>query len=469
MLVDIIVEAAMAEFKQNLRRFCETAEISRLTPESAEQMSGALQQSLAQAGLAGYGAFLEAFECGEDVVCDADGERFRFKALRNHTYMTVYGKLTIKRRCYQNKSDTKSYVPLDAAWGMEGQYMTPQVREAVLFSCALITPEETVQMLEKCALFHPDATTIKREVKRTGEQITEHRAGLDAAIKAEEPVPADTQAVVVSADGATVLMNEKGVHFGRVAERPGGSKPGETPTAYRVAMVGCVSHYAAPAAAGEPPQRLQSRYVAHMPEAGCPSFKTLLEAEVNHAVARAPADAARILLLDGSRELWAYFDKNPRYNHYHRCIDYWHALEHLSSAAEALFGSGEKAGRWYEKYRHLLLHSDDGAARICRSIDYYAKQKTRNKTSNKHIHEHRTYFHRNGHRMTYATFRANGWPVGSGPMEAACKTLIKTRLCRSGMRWTPPGGQHILDLRTYVKSNRWESAWKQIKKLRNAA
>ena len=71
--------------------------------------------------------------------------------------------------------------------------------------------------------------------------------------------------------------------------------------------------------------------------------------------------------------------------------------------------------------------------------------------------------------MPYATFRKNGWPIGSGPIEAAAKTLVKTRLCRSGMRWTRPGGQHILNLRTYVKSNRWDSAWQHIKQLERAA
>lgn len=265
------------------------------------------------------------------------------------------------------------------------------------------------------------------------------------------------------------LMNEKGVHFGRVAGRPGGSKAGETPTAYRVAMVGSVSHYGAPHEEGQAPERLQSRYVAAMPESGCPAFKRRLEAEVDDAIARAPADAAHILLLDGSRELWAYFDKDPRYKQFSRCIDYWHAVEHLASAAEALFGSGSKAQAWYDKYRHILLESDDGAQQIVRSMDYYATRHVRNKTATKHFHEHRTYFKRNGHLMRYATFRANGWPIGSGPIEAACKTLIKTRMCRSGMRWTRAGGQHILNLRTYVKSNRWELVWKHLKHQGHAA
>lgn len=61
--------------------------------------------------------------------------------------------------------------------------------------------------------------------------------------------------------------------------------------------------------------------------------------------------------------------------------------------------------------------------------------------------------------MTYADFRARGLPIGSGPVEAAGKTLIKTRMCRSGMRWSRTGGQHILNLRTLIKSDRWTPTW----------
>ena len=64
-----------------------------------------------------------------------------------------------------------------------------------------------------------------------------------------------------------------------------------------------------------------------------------------------------------------------------------------------------------------------------------------------------------GYRMTYATFRARGLPIGSGPVEAAGTTLVKIRLCRSGMRRTRTGGQHILSLRTLIKSDRWNTTW----------
>jgi hypothetical protein len=469
MIVDTMVEAAVSEFKQTLQTFCETVDLSRLTPEIAERVSSGLQHALARAGVAGYRAFLQAFETQADVV-RADGDVFGFKGVREKRFLTPFGEMVIERRCFQNKSDTKGHVPLDAAWGMMGQYMAPQVREAVLFSCAHVTPEETAALLEKCALFTPHATAIKHVVEKTGNLVEVHRDELDEAVRSKEETPENTQALVVSMDGVNVLLSEQGLRFGRPAERPRGHEPKQTSTAYRIAMVGSVTHYGAPEEPGQPPPRLQSRYVAHMPEPSCPTFKARLEAELDTAQAQAPPDAARLVLLDGSRQLWNYVDKNPRFDNHHKCIDFWHAVEHLSVAAETLFTKdGDDAKNWYEKYRRMLKESDDGAARICRSIDYYAKRLNLNKTRRAQLREQRTYFKRNGRRMRYATFRKNGWPIGSGPIEAACKTLVKTRLCRSGMRWSRPGGQRILALRTYVKSNRWDSAWQHIKELERAA
>lgn len=468
-MLDTMIEAAMTEFKRKITKFGENHDLSDLTPDLAEHMGRFLQEALACAGQASYSAFLQSYDTEQDVVRDAHGEVFRFKGKRVRRFMTPFGVMTVNRSCYQNKSDTRSYVPLDAAWGMEDRYLTPQVREAMLFASALVTPQEAMKLFHKCALFHPHATLIKREVMETGALFEKHKEALARAVRAEESAPEGAKALVVSADGATVLMNEKGVHFGRPRGRPGGDASEEKPTAYRVAMVGTVSHYGAPREAGKGPQRLQSRYVGQMPEEGWPTFKALFGAEVDDAEARLAPEVARILLLDGSRQLWSYFDNDPRYDGYHRGIDFWHAVDHLSVAAEALFGSGKMATRWYDKYRLTLRDCADGAKRILHSIDYYATKYTRSKTSQKHLNEERTYFKRNARLMNYATFRANGWPIGSGPVEAACKTLIKTRLCRSGMRWTREGGQHILYLRVAVKSDRWEQTWKQIRVLEDAA
>ncbi len=62
-------------------------------------------------------------------------------------------------------------------------------------------------------------------------------------------------------------------------------------------------------------------------------------------------------------------------------------------------------------------------------------------------------------RMHYADYVRRNLPIASGVMEAACKTLVTQRLKRSGMAWTPRGGQAILTLRSLIQSNRWPQAW----------
>ena len=74
-----------------------------------------------------------------------------------------------------------------------------------------------------------------------------------------------------------------------------------------------------------------------------------------------------------------------------------------------------------------------------------------------------TYFSNHLHQMDYWRYAAAGYPIGSGVTEAACKTLVKQRLCCSGMRWTTAGAQTILSLRALVKTDcRWNQFWDKI-------
>jgi hypothetical protein len=279
------------------------------------------------------------------------------------------------------------------------------------------------------------------------------------------------KALAVSADGANVLMREAGAaKRGRPAERPGRSPGQSENTAYRNAMAGALSFYGAVPQGGQTPQRLGSVYSSHMPEERAPTFKQKFEAEVKAAEQGAPEGIAKVVLCDGARALWKYVEETPLFEDYERLVDYWHSAEHLSLAAEALFGTGtDEAQGWYKKYKGKLLEDDDGVEALLRSTKYYEQARDLPAARRRGLQAQRTFFVRNRARMTYADFRRRGLPIGSGPVEAACKTLIKARLCQSGMRWTAGGGQNILDLRTYVKSNRWDPMWQAYKELVNAA
>jgi hypothetical protein len=465
MSIETIIEAGVQAFKEQMVTHLSDSVEGELTPALAHTVTLAVQQAIAAAGAGAFCAFLESKETAADVVCHG-GETYRFKYASDKTFGMLWGQRAVSRRVFQNASDTKTHVPLDVAWGMAGESMTVEVREAVAFACAHVTAEEAHALLKKSALFQPHPTQMKEVVMRLGAQVKEREEELNRRIREGEAMPQGVRVLAASLDGANVLMREPGAKRGRPAERPIDRTQSDD-TAYRNAMAGTVSVYGAVPEGEKRPQRLQTRYASHMPEDHAPTFKGKFERELAVAEAQLPPGAVKVLICDGARALWKYAKNNKRFDGYEKLVDYWHTLEHLSLAAEALFDKSTKeANAWYDQYADKLLDEDDGAARVLRSMDYHARTQRLSPTRRKNLSKQRVYFVNNGARMRYAEFRRRGLPIGSGPVEAACKSLIKTRLCRSGMRWSKDGGQAVLDLRTYVKSNRWDSFWKHINELR---
>ena len=114
-----------------------------------------------------------------------------------------------------------------------------------------------------------------------------------------------------------------------------------------------------------------------------------------------------------------------------------------------------------EKYRHLLRHEPGGVERVIRGLRYLRGKHRRRQR----IRQVLGYFRRNRHR--YAEAAQRGLPIGSGVMEAACKTLAE-RLKRSGMRWREAGGQAILTLRGWAQSDRFSAAWSLLSTYRTS-
>jgi hypothetical protein len=78
------------------------------------------------------------------------------------------------------------------------------------------------------------------------------------------------------------------------------------------------------------------------------------------------------------------------------------------------------------------------------------------------------FFRRHRSHMRYAVWQKAGLPIGSGVVEAACKTLVTQRLKQSGMRWGHPGGQAVVTVRGWVQSERFEQAWALVAALYRA-
>jgi hypothetical protein len=161
-----------------------------------------------------------------------------------------------------------------------------------------------------------------------------------------------------------------------------------------------------------------------------------------------------MLNADGAPELWNLLDSaiNPESVgvEVHRLIDMFHLLEKLGTAAAALHGEHE--GRAVTARWRLLLYNSSKAALTI--LDDLVASGRRDKP----VHDAITYIENNHDRMDYAAALQDGLPVGSGPVEATCKSLVALRMKRPGSRWKETTGQHVIQLRALLLSDRWQAA-----------
>ncbi|MCF1456185.1 MAG: ISKra4 family transposase, partial [Shewanella sp.] len=128
--------------------------------------------------------------------------------------------------------------------------------------------------------------------------------------------------------------------------------------------------------------------------------------------------------------------------------------------AEALFPTSKaKRTNWLEDRLHNLKHKRGAAKKILQEIESAELPKKTTALTEKR-YKAVTYFTNNHHLMKYHQALKHHWPIGSGVTEAACKTLVKQRLCSSGMRWKAAGAEVLLTTRSLIQSKgRWEQFW----------
>jgi hypothetical protein len=467
---DLIIEEMTTKIKSHLHGHAEKLDAD-LTAENAEIVTKIIKTAVMEAAAAGFKTYIQENETTENTVVH-NGRKYQFNRKSNKEFTTVFGKSAIERRLYKNENG-ESLVPLDHAWNMENQLATIDVREAVLFALPHRTASDARQLFDKCSTFNLAESSFKKIADQIGPYLEDNIDELLETIRQEEVMPTEeVKVVAVSQDGVNVLLQEPGKKKGRKRQRPGERKREaedgtDSPTSYKNATVGSVSLYGDVPVDAEAPQRLRSRYLARMPEDNATTLKWQLQQEVESTLARLPEHVVKIFVSDAARSIRKDVDRNPLFDDFEKIIDYFHTTEHLSNAAEAIFGTNSIEGeQWYASKRLLLLEDENGAEDVDRSLLYYRKSYTYPKDRLGALTREITFFRNNKSRMEYKRFRDNGWPIGSGVIEAACKSVVKCRLCRSGMRWTRGGGQTILTLRTLVKSGRWEAFWSEYKSAR---
>lgn len=383
---------------------------------------------------------LEALDRPQASVT-VQGERLRYRGLAPKRWLSMFGKVEVRRRVYRGDGpNAAKCVPLDAASGMDDRFMLPDVEDLVAMTMAMVPQREAEQLLAKALPKGPSATAMRNAVKTLGGELADRHAAVEEAIDRSAPLSTDGDVLALSCDGVMVAMREEGA------------------TGWREASAATISVYGP---GEETPERLDVRYFARMPES---RMETLFDRAVHEVVRAHQRHSYRetVVICDGCPTLWTQVQSRAELNSATHILDFYHASENLMKAAKAIFGDTAAAHRWHKKYRFNLQASSKGVTQAIRSMRRY-KAKLTSESRQQVVHNVIGYFTNNRERMDYASFLERGLPIGSGPVEAAAKTIVQARLKRSGMRWSTNGGQHVLDLRTHLKSNRWQAMWSALK------
>jgi hypothetical protein len=239
--------------------------------------------------------------------------------------------------------------------------------------------------------------------------------------------------VAISLDGTSTLMCEDG---------------------WREAMVGTLAFY------DREGQRQHTIYLAATPEYGKAKFLGHLETEIERAQAKCP-DAHDVGIADGAKGNWEFLGRHTDV----QVTDFWHAAEYLGKAAVVLYrGHPRTREAWLEEACHCLKHELGGAEWVLKQLRRLARERPWAR-GHEDVQRAITYFtnQSGAGRMDYASRVAAHEPIGSGVTEAACKVIIKQRLCGSGMKWTEGGAAAVLSLRTLsYTSERWNQFWSKV-------
>jgi hypothetical protein len=218
-------------------------------------------------------------------------------------------------------------------------------------------------------------------------------------------------------------------------------------------------------------RRLGTVYLAYVPEYGQGRMSRELTRLLRALLERWPGPRPRLCYVtDAGDQETSYYDqvlcrmKHPRTGEpleWVRVVDYYHASERLWTMGELLLGSGQRLAGWVRKMQQWLL-KPGGVNRVLHSAAALRTLYKLRGDKRRDFGRAYRYLRDRMRYMRYAEYKTKGIPRGSGVTEAACKTVYTQRLKLSGMRWTRPGAQAILNLRVLQLSGVWQAVYTAV-------
>jgi len=350
----------------------------------------------------------------------------------------IFGSFPLQRDYYYHPGKKQGHYPADAALGLEGA-CTPALAKLVCLEGAdQCSYQQAENHLRDTGGIRVDARQIQRVVQRVGDEAQAWQE------RPAQPGCCDASVLYVSADATGVSMRKEEL-VGRAGKQADGSA--KTRSAY----LGCVFTQHQTDEKGRPLRDYESTtYVSNL--GPLEDFGPILRQE---AIRRGLGQAPKVvLLIDGALGLENMGHLNFR--DAIQIVDFYHGAEHAGKVVEALLGGKEHPEYKARRSRWVRRLLGNGVENLINET----RQQYAGKPQAEEVEEELRYFVNNIQRMKYRTFRRQGFFIGSGVIEAGCKTVIGSRCRQSGMFWRKAGAENILALRCIHSSRRLDEFWK---------
>jgi len=376
------------------------------------------------------------------MTCAHCGESARFVEYRDKDIVSLLGLLRLSRGYYHCRRCRHGQFPWDAVLRLRAQRLSPGAEEvACLAGIQESFGKAAGRTLRKLAGIDLSESTVERTTEAAGARLGEQlQAGTvfgvaepyswhaDAAGQTCAYVSLDATGILMQGDGAA-KVDGRMVYVGAIYN-PHPRRPDEE-------------------ALSKPCDG--ARYLA-----GLYSLEELGE-QMRRQGAQVGMDAADrwVALTDGGAGLEEFIDVHfPRAV---KVLDFHHVTVHLAAFAK-LFRDGPLAERLLVAWCHILKHA--GGTQMVRVIERLDRKDMSAETQVAHD-KLLTYLRNHVSRMDYPSYLRNGWQIGSGAIESACKTVVNQRLCLGGMRWSEAGSDAVAHLRALYRSDpdQWDAFW----------
>ena len=380
---------------------------------------------------------------GTTIACRA-GHAAAFVGYRDKQLTTVLDPLGLRRAYYHCAACGTGLSPKDQELDIVATSFSPGARRLM----ARVGAQQAFAAAQADLAELSGLTVQTKEVERVSEscggRIEVAATAERSALLAGKVVPLAAVPVLyvaIDATGVPVVPRE-------VSGRAGKDGPAKT----REAKLACVFTQTTVDAEGYAVRDPASTtYVGAIETAA--AFAPRVKAE---ALRRGLQQATQVGVLgDGAPWIWNLAaEQFPDAVH---IVDLYHAREHLAGLGKLVYGTETPVANGWIAARYDEL--DDGA--IDAVVHAFRQIPSRRPAVRDQVRKEIEYFETNSLRMCYHAFRAMGLFVGSGAVEAGCKTVVGQRLKLSGMRWTVAGANAVIALRCNLLSNRWEEFWGQ--------